>query len=151
MAVTADAWHHRADAITSGAAFLGIAIATAGGPGWEEADDYAALLASLMIAINGATMLRPAIADLMDRAPQGEMLSQVAHLALGVEDVRGIEKLKARKVGTGYLLDLHVQADPGMSLHDAHILSGKVKSAIRAALPSVQGVLIHMEPYEPKA
>src|SRR6185436_18004245 len=40
-AVQADAWHHRSDAITSGAAAVGIAIALIGGPGWEEADDWA--------------------------------------------------------------------------------------------------------------
>ena len=150
LVVTADAWHHRADAITSAAAFIGIGIATVGGPGWEPADDYAALLAAAIIAINGINMLRPAIADLMDRAPEGEMLVQVGKIAMGVEDVRAIEKLKARKTGTGYLLDMHVQADAGMSLHDAHILSGKVKSAIRREIPSVAGVLIHMEPHEPE-
>jgi ATP-dependent Clp protease ATP-binding subunit ClpA len=31
-------------------------------------------------------------------------------------------------------------------LHDAHIISGKVKSAIKAAKPEVQDVLVHMEP-----
>jgi divalent metal cation (Fe/Co/Zn/Cd) transporter len=66
-----------------------------------------------------------------------------------VAEVRAIEKLKVRKVGLQYAVDLHVQTDPQMSLHDAHIVSGKVKGAIRAAMPSVDAVLIHMEPYEP--
>jgi divalent metal cation (Fe/Co/Zn/Cd) transporter len=35
-----------------------------------------------------------------------------------------------------------------MSLHDAHVLSGRVKTAIRGAVPEVAGVLIHMEPHE---
>jgi len=42
---------------------------------------------------------------------------------------------------------IHVQADPGMSLEDAHVLGGKVKSAIRSAVPKVQSVLVHMEPF----
>ena len=46
-------------------------------------------------------------------------------------------------------VDLHVQAEPSLSLHDAHILSGRVKSAIRQRVPTAVGVLIHMEPYEP--
>lgn len=147
LAVTADAWHHRADAITSFAAFLGIAIAIRGGPGWERADDYAALIAAVMIALNGIKMLRPAIEDLMDRAPGDELLVTVTGVVLTVPDVRAIEKLKARKVGAGYLLELHVEADPAMSLHDAHILSGKVKSAILQGIPAVTGVIVHMEPY----
>lgn len=147
LAVNADAWHHRADAITSFAAFLGIAIAIRGGPGWERADDYAALVAAVIIALNGMKMLRPAVEDLMDRAPGDDLLHNVSRVALAVPEVLAIEKLKARKTGTGYLVDLHVEADPAMSLHDAHILSGKVKSAIRGEIPAVQGVLIHMEPH----
>lgn len=148
-AVKADAWHHRSDAITSAAAFVGIAVAIWGGPGWETADDWAALLAAGIIATNGALLLRPAILDLMDRKPGDLAIEQVEDAARGVAGVLAIEKLRVRKLGTEYYLDLHVQADPLLSLHDAHVLSGKVKGAIRAAVPGVASVLIHMEPFEP--
>ena len=154
-AVQADAAHHLSDAITSAAAFVGISIALAGprwfgGSGWEQADDWAALLASGVIAWNGAVMLRPALADLMDRMPEGDFVDRIAAAAGTVQGVCAIEKLHVRRAGTGYYVDLHVQADPAMSLHDAHILSGKVKSAIRRAEPAVLGALIHMEPHEPE-
>ncbi len=147
-AVKADAWHHRSDAITSAAAFVGISIALIGGPGWEPADDWAALLASTIIAYNGIAVLRPSVADLMDRAPGEEMLARVSAAAMGVRGVCAIEKLKVRKAGLGYWVDLHVQADPRLPLEEAHVLSGMVKSAIREAVPEVAGALIHMEPYE---
>jgi len=145
-AIRADAVHHRADAITSAAAFVGISLALLFQ--WPPADDYAALLAATIIAYNGVGALRPAIADLMDRAPGQDLLRRVAAAATAVQDVRAIEKLKVRKVGMGYYVDLHVQAEPAMSLQDAHVLSGRVKSAIRDAVPEVQGALIHMEPFE---
>jgi cation diffusion facilitator family transporter len=147
-AVKADAWHHRSDAVTSLIAGVGISIALIGGPGWESADDWAALVASGVIAFNGARLLRPAINDLMDRSPGGNLLERISGAALGTSHVRAIEKLKVRKAGLGYYVDLHVQTDPAMSLHDAHILSGIVKSSIRQAVPEVLGVLIHMEPCE---
>ena len=147
-AVKADAQHHRSDVITSAAAFVGISIAVIGGPGWEQADDWAALVASLVICYNGVKILRPAVNDLMDRLPEAHVVETIANAATSVSDVRAIEKLKVRKVGLQYAVDLHVQADPHMSLHDAHIVSGKVKGAIRTAMPAVDGVLIHMEPYE---
>ncbi|MFL5608627.1 MAG: cation diffusion facilitator family transporter [Gemmatimonadaceae bacterium] len=147
-AVTADAWHHMADAITSAAAFIGISIAVLGGPGWESADDWAALLASCIIAFNGLSMLRPAIADLMDRTPGAHITDRVRRAAEEVANVRAVEKLALRKTGLTYRADLHVQTDPMMSLRDAHVLSGKVKSAIRTAVPQVDSVLVHMEPYE---
>ncbi len=147
-AIMADAQHHRSDVITSAAAFVGISIAVIGGPGWEQADDWAALVASVVICYNGMKMLRPAINDLMDRVPENHVVESIAVAAISVPEVRAIEKLKVRKVGLQYAVDLHVQADPHMSLHDAHIVSGKVKGAIRTAMPAVDGVLIHMEPYE---
>jgi cation diffusion facilitator family transporter len=147
-AIVADAWHHRSDAISSGAAFVGIALALLGGPGWESADDWAALVAALIIAVNGVFILRPAIDDLMDRVPDGPVLDQIAGAAQSVSGVLAIEKLKVRRLGTEYYVDLHVQANPEMSLFDAHILSGKVKAAIRMAVPTVSGASIHMEPFE---
>lgn len=148
-AVTADAWHHRSDAITSLFAFVGISVALLGGPGWEAADDVAALLASGLIAATGVRILRPAVDELMDRAPDPSFLDTASAAALAVPGVRAIEKLRGRKLGRYYLLDLHVQADPALSLHEAHILSGMVKSSIRDRLPMVRNVLVHMEPHEP--
>jgi cation diffusion facilitator family transporter len=147
-AVQADAWHHRSDAITSAAAFVGISVALIGGTGWEAADDWAALAAALVIVVNALRLLRPAVDDLMDRSPRAELLERIAASASGTREVRAIEKLRVRKAGLGYLVDIHVQADPAMSLRDAHNLSGRVKTSIRAAVPEVQGVLVHMEPHE---
>ena len=147
-AVKADAWHHRSDAITSAAAFVGISVAIVGGPGWQTADDWAAIVAAGIIFFNGTRILRPAIADLMDHAPESALTSSVEIAARSVAGVEAIEKLKMRKAGMGYFVDLHVQANPSISLRDAHILSGRVKSAIREAVPSVLAVLVHMEPFE---
>jgi cation diffusion facilitator family transporter len=147
-AVQADAWHHRSDAITSAAAAVGIAVALVGGPRFAEADDWAALLASGVIFWNGLNILRPAVGDLMDRTPDPAVVERIHQAAVSVPDVRAIETLKVRRSGLGLYVDIHVEADPGMSLHDAHIVSGKVKSAIRAEVPQVLGVLVHMEPWE---
>jgi cation diffusion facilitator family transporter len=147
-AVAADAWHHRADAMSSAAAFIGIGVAVLGGPGWETADAWAALFASALILYNGLGIMRPSVQELMDRSPSEEMLRAVDAAAHGVAGVLATEKLKARKSGTRFLLEVHVQAEPSLSLQEAHILSGKVKRAIRSAVPSVQDVLVHMEPFE---
>ena len=147
-AVQADAWHHMSDAITSAAAFVGISIALWGGPGWEPADDWAALLASGVIAFNGVSMLRSALHDLMDRMPGPEVVAPVRAAAESVDGVLATEKLAVRKSGMGFRVTIHVQADPELSLHDAHVMSGKVKAAIRNAVPRVQYVLVHMEPFE---
>jgi cation diffusion facilitator family transporter len=152
-AVKADAWHHLSDALTSAAAFIGISIAVwgsryRGGTGWESADDWAALVASLVIAFNALLLMRPALHDLMDRIPGDAVVGPIRRAAAGVPGVLAIEKLAVRKAGLGYRVNLHVQTDPTMPLDQAHVLSGMVKGAIRQAVPQVQSVLVHMEPFE---
>jgi cation diffusion facilitator family transporter len=145
-AVRADAWHHRSDAISSLAAFIGISIAIAGGPGWESADDWGALVAAAVIAWNGQRLLRPAIEGLMDRAAAPEMRVRIHEIASAVPRVRRVEKVIVRRAGTDCFADLHVHAAPEMSLQDAHAVSHDVKNAIMQAFPSVRDVLVHMEP-----
>ncbi len=147
-AVTADAWHHRSDAISSLAAFIGISIALLGGRGWEAADDWAALVAALVVAVNGARTLRPAISGLMDEAPDRTVKERALHAAAEVNGVRSVENLNVRSSGVGFYVDLHVKADPKLSLEDAHEIAAKVKYAILEAIPSCVNVLVHMEPYK---
>jgi cation diffusion facilitator family transporter len=147
-AIVADAWHHRADAISSLAAFIGISIALIGGRGWEAADDWAALVAAFVVAVNGIRTLRPAISGLMDEAPDRSVTERVLHAAAEVEGVRSVENLNVRGSGLGFYVDVHVKADPKLSLEEAHEIAAKVKYAILEAVPSVVGVLVHMEPYK---
>ena len=86
-AVRTDAWHHRSDAITSLAAFIGISIALIGGKGYEAADDVAAVAAALVIAWNGWRMLRPALNELMDSSPSRQVVDQIRSVAAGVPGV----------------------------------------------------------------
>lgn len=147
-AVKGDAWHHMSDALTSAAAFIGITIALVGGPGWESADDWAALGASAVIAVNGVLLLRPAVADLMDRSAESHIVEDIRLAATSVAGVLAVEKLFVRRVGVGYRVVIHVQAEPAMTLRDAHGLGGLVSRAIHARVSAVQAVMVHMEPYE---
>jgi cation diffusion facilitator family transporter len=153
-AVHAEAGHHLSDAVTSAAAFIGITVAVVAtqlwpDTHWESADDWAALVASLVIAYNGVTILRTASTELMDRAPGPDVIQAIRGAAEEVPGVLATEKIAVRKAGVVFRVTLHVQAAPELSLHDAHVLGGKVKGAIRAAEPRVDAVLVHMEPYEP--
>jgi cation diffusion facilitator family transporter len=147
-AIVADAWHHRSDAISSLAAFIGISIALLGGRGWEAADDWAALVAALVVAVNGVRTLRPAISGLMDEAPDRSVKERVLQAAAEVDGVRSVENLNVRGSGLGFYVDVHVKADSTLSLEDAHEIAARVKYAILKAVPSVVGVLVHMEPYK---
>lgn len=152
-AAHADAWHHRADSITSAAAFIGVAIAVIG-PRWLNspklvfADEVAAMVASGVIVITGFGLSLPALRELLDAASP-DLAEAVRATAGKINGVRLVEKVEARKSGRGYLVDMHLHVDPAMSVHDAHSLAGLVKAVIRQTHPDVQRVLIHVEPDEP--
>lgn len=148
-AVKGDAWHHRSDAITSLFAGIGIAVALVGGPGYEAADDVAALLASGVIAWNGWRLLREAFGELMDTAPDLALTQEVRRLAAGVPDVRGVEKCRLRKMGWHLYVDIHIEVDGQLTVERAHAIAHQVKDHLRAQLPKIRDVLVHIEPARP--
>ena len=145
-AVQTDAWHHRSDALTSAAAFIGISAALIGGEGWQSADDWTALFACAVIGTNGVRLLRPALYEIMDTAPRGEIVDLVREAAASVEGVVRIDKNLVRKMGLSFYVDLHVEVDGDISVREGHHIAHAVKRAIRATDPRIADVLVHIEP-----
>jgi cation diffusion facilitator family transporter len=142
----ADAWHHWADALTSIAAFVGITIGLVGGPGYEPADDWAALLACGIIAWSGVNLLRMAVRELLDAAPAKEFEQQVRALALGIDGVRALDKCRIRKSGTRYFVELHVEVDGQATVQEGHDIGGRVRSGLRQSPLRIADAFIHIEP-----
>lgn len=147
LAVSVDAWHHRSDALTSGAAAVGIAIALIGGPGYETADDWAALVACLVIVANAVHFVRGSVKELMDTSPDTALLEAIEAVSLGTEGAKFVEKVLVRKVGPSLYVDLHLEVDPQLPVASAHRIAHGVKDAIRNRWPQVADVLVHVEPY----
>jgi cation diffusion facilitator family transporter len=146
MAVKTDAWHHRSDAITSIAAFIGISIALIGGKGYEPADDVAALVASGLIAFNGWRLLKPALNELMDTSPDPLVVAEIRSVAEKVEGVDCVEKCFVRKMGYQLFVDMHIHVDGNITVENAHQIAHNVKDVIKEKIPVVSDVLIHIEP-----
>jgi cation diffusion facilitator family transporter len=145
-AVKTDAWHHRMDAMTSIAAFIGISLALIGGKRWQSADDWAALVACALIAANGIRIARPAFYEIMDTAPGGKIVRSIRAVASSVPGVMEVEKCHARKMGLDYYVDLHVGVDGNISVHQGHQIAHRVKTAIKQSDSRVADVLVHVEP-----
>lgn len=143
---SADAWHHRSDAITSAFAFIGIAIALAGGPGWARADDVAALFASGVILFNGVRIARGPWDEILDRHCP-EVAEEAVGIALLDPDVKAVERCEARRSGRGYRVVMHVEVDGEMSVDASHRITGRLKGAIRTRRGEIDTVLIHIEPH----
>ncbi len=144
--LTADAWHHRSDALTSLTAFIGISIAIALGDGYENADDWAALLASGFIVFNAYLIFRPALGELMDEQLHDDLIINIRRIAQGVGGVVGTEKCFVRKAGLVYHVDLHLVVCGDISVRAGHTIAHNLKAALIEQLPELSDVLIHVEP-----
>ena len=148
-ALKGDAWHHRSDALTSAAAFIGITIALVGGRGFESADDWAALAACAVIGANGVRLLRGALDEVMDASVSPEVVGFVRTIAAGVEGVGGVEKCRIRKQGLHLAMDIHVRVDGDLSVRRGHEIAHRVKDRLLASQHRVNDVTVHIEPLQP--
>ncbi|RVT77479.1 cation transporter [Flavobacterium sufflavum] len=142
----ADAWHHRSDAITSVAAFIGITIALVLGKGYEAADDWAALFASCFIFYNSYLIFRPALGEIMDEHLYDDLIEHIRVVASEVEGIIDTEKCFIRKSGMKYHVDLHAIVSAEISVKEGHQLAHILKDTLRKEIPELGHVLIHIEP-----
>ncbi|HTA62544.1 MAG TPA: cation diffusion facilitator family transporter [Bacteroidia bacterium] len=144
----ADAWHHRADAITSLTAFIGISIALIMGKGYETADDWAALVASVIIFYNAYHIFRPALGEIMDEQLYDGLIAEIRSVSKTVTGVIDTEKCLVRKTGMTFHVDLHILVESNISVKQGHDIAHKLKEHLMKELPQVADVLIHVEPNE---
>ncbi|NCT16674.1 MAG: cation transporter [Flavobacteriia bacterium] len=142
----ADAWHHRSDAITSIAAFIGISIAILLGEGYETADDWAALFAAVFILYNSYLIFRPALGEIMDEHVYDDFIVKIRKVSLTVEGILDTEKCFVRKSGMKYHVDLHAIVDATISVKKGHEIAHVLKDTLRKEIPQIGRVLIHIEP-----
>ncbi|MCE2809957.1 MAG: cation diffusion facilitator family transporter [Planctomycetaceae bacterium] len=147
VALQADAWHHRADAISSIAAFIGISIALIGGPGFEPADDWAALVACTVIAYSGLRLLYITARDILDAAPPKEVEEQVRSIASKIPGVKAVEKCRIRKSGTMLFVEIHIEVDGVATVDEGHRIGGAVRGSLRNAGLKIADAFVHIEPY----
>jgi len=145
-AIRAEAWHHRSDAITSLAAFIGISIALIGGNSWASADNWAALFSCVLIVRNGVSMLMRSVGEVIDEQVSPEILSRMQTVAAEVRGVTGFEKIRVRKSGTDLIADLHVRVSGDLSVHEGHRIAHAVKDALIAGDFQLADVTVHIEP-----
>ena len=144
----ADAWHHRSDAMTSVAAFIGISTALILGKGYESADDWAALFASGFILYNCYLIFRPALGEIMDEHLYDDLIIEIRKVALTVNGIKGTEKCFIRKAGMKYHVDLHAIVDANITVKEGHEIAHDLKDILRNEILELGHVLIHIEPNE---
>jgi len=147
IALDGDSWHHRSDALTSAAVAIGIAIALFGGPQFAAADDWGALIACGIIALNGARILSRSFHENIDGRIDESLEQDIRTTAENVEEILAIEKCGVRKSGMFYFAEVHVQVDPDCTVSKGHEIGHDFKDLIIAGEPKVKDVVVHIEPF----
>lgn len=143
-ALEANAWHHRSDALSS----IPVAVAVAVGwmfPALWWVDAAGALVVSAFVVHVAWKLARPALQEMTD-AQIEDKAAAVAAVAAGVAGVRGVHKARARRYGSLFQADIHIQVDGALSVAEGHDIGHAVKESVIGAGLDVDDVVVHVEP-----
>jgi len=143
--VVANAWHQRSDALSSVAVLLGVAGARIK-PSWHILDSYAALCVSFFIIKVGLEILRGALREFTDTAPQPEILSRIRQCTLSVDGVLDIHDLRARTSGGLHQMELHIVVDGGLTVTEGHRIAKAVESCLAEEVADLDQIIVHVDP-----
>ncbi len=146
-ALEANAWHHRSDALSSIPVAVAVAVVWVCPSLWWV-DAAGALIVSAFVLHVAWKLASPALQELTD-AQIGSKADAVAAVALGVAGVKGVHKPRARRYGSSFQADIHIQVDGALSVADGHAIGHAVKEAVVNAGLDVDDVVVHVEPWDP--
>ena len=141
----ADAWHHRSDALSSIAAFIGIGGAILG---FKILDPIATIIVAIVVVKVGVDILKSSCDELMDSSISKEDIKEIKLLIDNNENVYGIKDFKSRKYGSVAYIDMSIFIDKSKSLEEAHDIADKLERNIISNLGYIKEINIHTEPFK---
>lgn len=145
-ALIADAWNDTIDILSAIAALVAVSLTLYDPNRFVAADHYGGFAVGIIVILTGLRVVRDTALPLMDTMPDDSLMDQIRDVAIRVPAVLGVEKCFARKTGTQYHVDLHLEVDPDMSVRESHDLAHNVRLEILNHLPWVADVMVHVEP-----
>jgi len=143
--IVANAWHHRSDALSSVAVFIGVA-GTQINPSWHILDSFAALLVSFFIVKVGLEILRDAMREFTDTAPKPEIIGKIQHCALSVNGVLDTHDLRIRTSGGLYQMEIHIVVDGQLTVLEGHEIAKAVEGCLFEDVGNFSSITIHVDP-----
>ena len=145
-ALIANAWDHRADAFCSLAVLIGLSIVIMTDGKYMFADELAAIVVGIAILISAAKLYSNSANELLDAQADHHMQAKIRETAFSVDGIERVEKLRIRKSGLEYFVDIHIEVEPNMTVEKAHSLGHVVKDQLLETYPRLRDVLVHIEP-----
>lgn len=145
-ALVADAWNDTVDIVSGSAALVAVGLTIYNPAQFLAADHYGGFAVGLIVIFTGLRVVRDTSLQLMDTMPDPGLTNEIRRVALTVPGALGVEKCFARKTGLQYHVDLHLEVDPNLTVHESHDIATRAREAIRRELDWVADVLVHVEP-----
>jgi len=140
--LVANAWHARADALSSLVVAAGIGGALIG---FSFADAVAAIVVGAMIVRAGLKFCWEAIRELIDTGLSAEEVAAIGHTIASTPGVLGLHELRTRRMAHQVLVDAHVQVDPRISVSEGHRIAESARQRVLDSHPEVLDVLVHVD------
>ncbi len=145
MLLIANAWHHRTDALSSVAVLIGI-----GGvylnPNWYLADSLASLFVTYFILRVGGQMVWHALKEVVDTAPDKEVLENIKNVAQEVDGVLNAHDIHSRFSGGQIFSEIHIVVDPEITVREGHDIADNVEATVLEKIDDLVRVIVHVDP-----
>jgi cation diffusion facilitator family transporter len=145
-ALTANAWHHRSDALSSIGAALGIAGAIFIGGRWTVLDPIASVIVGAMLLKVAVDIMRPSLGELTDESLPESTEAEILSIIASSPGVSQPHNLRTRRIGSRIAIEAHIRLDGSMTLREAHERTSDIERRLRARFGSSTIVTLHMEP-----
>lgn len=145
-AVIANGWHHRSDALSSIGTALGISGAMFLGEQWRILDPLAGIIVSLFIAKISLQLAWPSINELLEAALPKEVEKEIINIIIQTDGVRSYHRLKTRKIGSIFAIDVHIQLDRNITFVKSHDIATDIEKKLRRKYGKRTQISIHTEP-----
>lgn len=149
-AVVANAWHHRSDALSSVPVAVAVGVAMIF-PRWAFLDHIGAVVVSVFIIKAAVDIGKDAVYELIDSAVSAEVMNAVKDVAADHSEVREVHAVRARRVGSGLHVDMHLLVDGAMSVSRGHQISEDVRDRLFNSSLNILDAVVHLEPFPQEA
>lgn len=146
QALTANAWHHRSDALSSIGTLIGIGGAICLGEQWHILDTIAAIVVSIFIMKVAVQLLKPCVDELLERSLPADIEKKILDIVLSFPEVSAPHNLRTRRIGNNIAIEIHIRMNGEMSLSEAHNIATKIERRLKDEFDNNTHIGIHMEP-----
>lgn len=145
-ALTANAWHHRSDAISSVATLIGVSLSFFLGEHWRVLDPIASVIIAVFIGISALQIAKPSIQELLEISLPQDQINSILEIIENVPGIKKVHNLRSRRNGHSYIIDVNIHVDPDITVRMAHEIANDVETELYRSFESDMIIYVHIEP-----